>query len=117
MPRDTVKNPEPQQVVVQPLAINYDRFKDDEIRECSLRCAINGAWRAFDGISAIGRVIEANHAELISQDNPLVLDRRTVTGLLNAIVALAESGRDQVDDYGEEVNRLELHRAAEGRVK
>lgn len=117
MPREADKQQKAQETSVQPLAINYDRFKDDEIMDCSMRHALNSAWRAFDGIAAIVRILEANHTEQIAQDTPLALDNRTVTGLLSAVVALAELGRGQMDDYGEEVHKMELHRTAEGRAK
>lgn len=103
MPRDTSKTPVPQEVTIQPLAINYERFKDDEIKDAKVRNRINKAWRALDGLSAIGRILEANHAEQIAQDDPLVLDSRAVSGLLSAVVALAEIGRAEIDNCGEHI--------------
>lgn len=104
MPRDENSKPKAQEIIVQPLAINHDRFKDDEIPGAVVRNKLNNAWRALDGLSAVGRILEANHAEQTAQDEPLALDCRVVAGLLSAVVALAEIGRGEVDDCGEYIH-------------
>lgn len=107
MPRDENRQPKAQEIIVQPLAINYNRFKDGEIPDAMVRNRLNNAWRALDGLSSIGRILEANYAEQIGQDSPLVLDGRVMTGLFSAVVALADVGRGEVDDCGEHIHAQE----------
>lgn len=101
---EATKHPKAQPGIVRPLTINYDRFKESDIPDTAMRVQLNTAWRAFDGLIAIGRVLEANEAERVAQDDPIVLDDRVTAGLLNAVVVLAEIGRSQVDGCGGRIN-------------
>jgi hypothetical protein len=76
-------------------------FSKSEIPSKEIRLPINKVCRAFDGIKAIAQILYANETEREAQGpTGEVLDIKTVYGLHEALVYLANGGEADACDLG-----------------
>jgi|GEM_PF-6159572 len=82
------------------LAVEYGgRFAKEDIPQDAARDDFNRAALAVEGIEAIAKILHANEVERQSQgENADCLDKRTMSGLLAALLHLAGSANFALQD-------------------
>jgi hypothetical protein len=89
-----------------PLNVEYTRFDKHEIPDHSLRELLNDQGRAFRGIAAIGRILQASEVEKDAQQAEGSLTAVLEMGLYDALIFLADHGDSLTEKYGIKASKL-----------